>query len=141
MEALALYLFRSSVWLTGFALVYALFLRNERFFTLNRIYLVSGILISIIFPLFTWHYTVLLPFVPTIEGSEPQMQGIVVPEQSFNPEILLLVGYLAGILFLVFRILRQTLPVFSIIKKSETHPYRSAKLIRTDAYPASFSFF
>jgi len=141
MEALALYLFRSSVWLTGFALVYALFLRNERFFTLNRIYLVSGILVSIIFPLFTWHYTVLLPFIPSIEVSEPQMQGIVVPEQSFNPESLLLYGYLAGILFLVFRILRQTLPVFSIIKKSETHPYRSVRLIRTDAYPASFSFF
>jgi len=141
MEALALYLFRSSVWLTGFALVYALFLRNERFFTLNRIYLVSGILVSFIFPLFTWHYTVLLPLVPVVEGSEPQIQGIVVPEQSFNPQNLLLVGYLAGILFLVFRILKQTLPIFSIIKKSETYSYRSAKLIRTDAYPASFSFF
>ena len=141
MEALALYLFRSSVWLTGFALVYALFLRNERFFTLNRIYLVSGILVSIIFPLYTWHYTVLLPFVPSIEVSEPQMQGIVAPEESFNQESLLLYGYVAGILFLVFRILRQTLPVFSIIKKSETHPYRSVRLIRTDAYPASFSFF
>lgn len=141
MEALALYLFRSSVWLTGFALVYALFLRNERFFNLNRIYLVSGILVSFIFPLFTWHYTVLLPLVPVVEGSEPQIQGIVVPEQSFNPQNLLLVGYLAGILFLVFRILKQTLPIFSIIKKSETYSYRSAKLIRTDAYPASFSFF
>ncbi len=49
MEALATYLIKSSVWLTGFALVYALFLRNERFFVLNRIYLVSGILFSIVF--------------------------------------------------------------------------------------------
>ncbi len=44
MEALATYLIKSSFWLTGFALVYALFLRNERFFALNRIYLVPGIL-------------------------------------------------------------------------------------------------
>jgi TonB family protein len=141
MEAFATYLIKSSVWLTGFALVYALFLRNERFFTLNRIYLVSGILFSMIFPLFTWHYTVILPIVPSVEISEPQVQGIIVPEESFNPQNLLLLVYLAGILYLSYRILRQTLPVFRIIRKSETHLYSSAKLIRTDAYPASFSFF
>ena len=141
MEALATYLMKSSVWLTGFALVYALFLRNERFFTLNRIYLVAGILVSIIFPFFTWHYTVLLPLVPTGEVSEPQVQGIVTTEESFNPQNLMLLAYLAGILYLLFRILWQTLPVFRIIKKSEKRLYSSVKLIRTDAYPASFSFF
>ena len=45
MEAFAVYLFRSVIWLTGFALVYLLFLRNERFFRLKRVYLVSGILV------------------------------------------------------------------------------------------------
>ena len=141
MEAFATYLMKSSVWLTGFALVYALFLRNERFFTLNRIYLVSGILFSMIFPLFTWHYTVLIPIVPSVEISEPQVQGITIPEESFNPQNLLLLAYLAGIAYLMYRILRQTLPVFRIIRKSEKRLYSSAKLIRTDAYPASFSFF
>jgi TonB family protein len=141
MEAFATYLIKSSVWLTGFALVYALFLRNERFFNLNRIYLVSGILFSMIFPLFTWHYTVLIPIVPSVEISEPQVQGIIVPEESFNSQNLLLLAYLAGILYLSYRILRQTIPVFRIIRKSEKRLYSSAKLIRTDAYPASFSFF
>lgn len=75
MEALALYLIKSTVWLTGFALVYLLFLRNERFFLLNRIYLISGILVSIVFPLFTWHYTVMLSNTPTVEVSELQMMG------------------------------------------------------------------
>jgi TonB family protein len=141
MEAFATYLIKSSVWLTGFALVYALFLRNERFFTLKRIYLVSGILFSMIFPLFTWHYTVLIPIVPSVEISEPQVQGIIVTEESFNPQNLLLLAYLAGILYLSYRILRQTVPVFRIIRNSEKRLYSSAKLIRTDAYPASFSFF
>ena len=129
MEAFATYLIKSSVWLTGFALVYALFLRNERFFTLNRIYLVSGILFSMIFPLLTWHYTVLIPIVPSVEISEPQVQGIIIPEESFNPQNLLLLAYLAGIGYLIYRILRQTLPVFSIIKKSEKQLYSSAQLI------------
>ena len=141
METFALYLFKSSVWLTGFALVYMLFLRNERFFSLNRIYLVSGILGSLIFPLFTWHYTVVLPVVPSVEVSDPQVLGIVSGEDSFTTQNLLLLFYISGISYLLFRILMQTLPVFRIIRKSETHQYRSAKLIRTDAYPASFSFF
>ena len=141
MEAFALYLFKSSVWLTGFALVYMLFLRNERFFSLNRIYLVFGILVSLIFPLFTWHYMVVLPVVPSIEVSDPQVHGIVSDGESFTTTNLLLLFYLSGIGYLLFRIIRQTLPVFRIIRKSETQPYRSAKLIRTDVYPASFSFF
>jgi TonB family protein len=142
MEALATYLIKSSVWLTGFALVYALFLRNERFFVLNRIYLISGILISIIFPFFTWHYTVLLPVVPTTEVFEPQIQGIAEVSEPFPLQnVLLLSLYISGIIYLIFSILRQTLPVFRIIRKSETQHFSSAKLIRTAEYPASFSFF
>ena len=119
MEALAtfaLYLIKSSVWLTGFALVYLVFLRNERFFTLNRIFLVSGILISVIFPFFTWHYTVVLPIVPNVEISDPQVQGIVVTEEPlFTTQNALLFLYLSGIIYLIFRMIRQTLPVFRII--------------------------
>ncbi|HZL12278.1 MAG TPA: TonB family protein [Prolixibacteraceae bacterium] len=140
MEAFAFYLIKSAVWLSGFALVYVLFLRNERFFTLNRIFLVSGMLISIILPLYTWHYTIVLPVIPSAEVSEPQIQGIVVAEESFPTQTILLFLYLAGLIFLIFKFFWQTLPVFRIIRKSETHQYNSAKLIRTSEYPASFSF-
>jgi hypothetical protein len=58
MEAFALYLFRSAIWLTGFALVYFLFLRDERYFQLKRMYLISGILISFLFPFISVHYRV-----------------------------------------------------------------------------------
>src|SRR5450759_3775769 len=120
MEALALYLFRSSVWLTGFALVYALFLRNERFFLLNRIYLVSGILVSIVFPLFTWHYTVVLPAVDTtVEVSGLQMMGTVDIPEPFPTQAILLYIYLAGALYLLFRVTRQTITVLRVIRKSE----------------------
>ncbi len=36
MESFALYLFKSVIWLAGFALVFILFLRNERFFFLEQ---------------------------------------------------------------------------------------------------------
>ena len=98
MEAFALYLIKSTVWLTGFALVYLLFLRNERFFLLNRMYLVTGILGSIVFPLFTWHYTVTIPNAPSIEVSELQMVGTANISEPFPTEVILLYIYLAGAL-------------------------------------------
>src|SRR5665647_2112597 len=63
MESLGLYLLKSVVWLTGFTLVFLMVLRNERYFRLNRIYLLSGIVASIVFPFYTWHYAVILPSV------------------------------------------------------------------------------
>lgn len=141
METFALYLIKSSVWLTGFFLIYVLFLRNERFFVLNRIYLVSGILVSILFPLFTWHYTVIFPVTPMAEVLEPQVVGETTVSEPFPIQNLLLYFYLTGALYLIFRLIKQTVAVWMVIRNSETHHFNSIKLIRTDRYPASFSFF
>lgn len=141
MEEFALYLFKSSVWLTGFAAVYFLFLRNERFFVLNRIFLVAGIVFAVVFPFFTWHYTVVFPMMPTVNVDEPQVQAIGVAKESFQTKDLLLYVYLLGTLYLIFRLIKQTSSVWQVIRKSETLHFNSIKLIRTDRYPASFSFF
>ena len=140
MEALAFYLIKSAIWLTGFALVYALFLRNERFFTLNRILLVSGLLGSIIFPFFTWHYSAVIPVIPTSEVSEPRIQEIITTNNSFSTQNMLSILYFLGVFFLLYRIVRQILPIYRIIRKSDAHQINFIKLIRTTEYPASFSF-
>ena len=142
MEALALYLFKSSVWLTGFAAVYFLFLRNERFFVLNRIFLIAGILVSIVFPFFTWHYTVVFPVTtPTAEVSDLQIQAVTATDEPLKIQNLLLYIYLTGALYLIFRVANQTHTVWRLIRKSETLHFNSVKLIRTNRYPHSFSFF
>src|SRR5665647_987447 len=82
MESLGLYLLKSAVWLTGFALVFLIVLRNERYFLLNRIYLLSGIIASIVFPLYTWHYAVILPPAPVLGydfSQLPQATAIIEP--------------------------------------------------------------
>ena len=143
MEAFALYLLKSTVWLTGFLLIYMLFLRNERFFVLNRIYLVFGIMASILFPLFTWHYTVIFPVTPTVDVLEPEILGTIPPTvpEPFPIQKLLLYFYLTGALYLLFSLIKQTVSVWNVIRQSETYRFNSVKLIRTDRYPASFSFF
>lgn len=141
MEAFALYLLKSSVWLTGFAAVYFLFLRNERFFVLNRIFLLTGIVLSIVFPFFTWHYTVVFPMMPSVNVDEPQVRSIGMAKESLQAKDLLLYIYLIGALYLIYRLIKQTTSVWQLIRKSETLHFNSVKLIRSDRYPASFSFF
>jgi uncharacterized membrane protein len=43
METLGFYLLKSVIWLSGFALIYIVFLKDERFFTLNRFYPSQGL--------------------------------------------------------------------------------------------------
>src|SRR5665647_2936237 len=68
MESLGLYLLKSAVWLTGFTLVFLMVLRNERYFRLNRIYLLSGIVASIVFSFFSFVFV--NPSITDIETKE-----------------------------------------------------------------------
>jgi hypothetical protein len=82
MESIALYLFKSVVWLTIFAGVYHFFLRNERYFQLNRLFLLTGLSGALLFPLITMRYVVTVPMVKgttLVEGAT--MMGV---EQSGN---------------------------------------------------------
>jgi len=143
METFALYLLKSVTWLSGFALVFFLFLKNERFFLLNRIYLLSGILISFLFPLISVHYSVVLPVVTGIQTGSAVATGIqAVSKNPFlNIGVILSILYFSGVLCVSFLIIKQSRPVFKAIHKAEIITTQAVKLIRTAEYPSSFSFF
>ncbi len=145
MESLGLYLLKSAVWLTGFTLVFLMVLRNERYFQLNRAFLLSGIFASIVLPLYTWHYAVILPSLPAPEISFPELS-----EQPFitTPVTAPSTGipfywwlYGIGIAFLAFRLMWQTIMVIIKLRRSGYVKHGSIKLIRTPEFAASFSFF
>ncbi len=143
MEAFALYLLKSVIWLTGFALVFILFLRNERFFLINRIYLLAGILISFLFPLISIHYTVVMPVVRTLQTGNAVVSEIQNPGNGFIPDLklMLLVFYLSGVLFVLTLIIRQCRSVLRAIRRSEIITAHPVKLIKTADYTSAFSFF
>jgi len=143
MEAFALYLLKSVTWLSGFALVFILFLRNERFFSLNRIYLISGILTSFFFPLISIHYTVVLPVVKSLQVENAIAGGIQSSGPAFVPDIkfLLALIYAAGVLFVMFLIIKQGISLMRVIKKSEVITLPFVKLIKSADYTSAFSFF
>jgi TonB family protein len=143
MEALATYLFKSVVWLTGFTLIFLLFLRNERFFHLNRVFLLAGILTSFVFPFISIHYTVVLPVVSSFQVENPVVSQVQNPTSSLIPDLktVLLVLYASGVMFILTLMIRQWRIVLSAIKRSEIISAYSVKLIKTSEYTSAFSFF
>ena len=143
MEAFTLYLLKSVIWLAGFTLVFILFLRNERFFRLNRIYLITGILTSFFFPMISIHYTVILPVIRNLQTDGVVVSQIQSTGSSIIPELklVLFVLYVLGVLFVLSLIIRQANTVFRAIKKSEIISLRPIKLIKTADYTSAFSFF
>jgi len=148
MESFAIYLFRSVIWLTGFALVYLLFLRNERFFLLKRIYLLTGILVSLICPLITIHYQVEIP-APAINSSGLMSTSVSsvstvsssVQDRSFNYQSLLLFLYLGGVVLIISRLLWHMLLIYRAIRKSTIIANGKARLVKVNGFRSSFSFF
>jgi len=148
MEAFSEYLIKSAAWITGFALVYMLFLRNERFFSLKRIYLLSGILISLIFPLISVHYQV---EVPAPSSGSLSFQGTEISSVAtgssvstitgLNYKMILFVLYISGVLFLGYRIIRHLIWIKKTINKADINNIGPARLVRISSFPASFSFF
>jgi TonB family protein len=140
MESFGLYLLKSAIWLTGFALVFLVILRNERYFRLNRVFLLSGIVASIVFPFYTWHYAVILPSLPEANISVSGLTAV-----AFAPEKIIIPiywwFYLAGIALFVFRLTRQTWMVIRKLKKAGYVKNGPVKLVRTSEYASSFSFF
>jgi TonB family protein len=143
MEAFALYLLKSVIWLTGFALIFIFFLRNERFFFLNRIYLITGIIAAFFLPLISIHYTVILPAVTNFQSGVAVVSQIQKPENNLVPDLKLglLVLYSAGTLFVLTLVIKQALSVLKAIKKSEVIALHPVKLIKTTDYASAFSFF
>lgn len=139
MEAFGLYLVKSVVWLAGFALVFFLFLRNERFFLLNRIYLLTGILVSFLLPLVSVHYTVIMQVTQLVQTGNPTT-GIIEPSGS-SVEMMLSVIYLTGALFVISLICKQSKSILKAIRNSELVSSRPVKILMTPDHTSPFSFF
>lgn len=147
MEAFTDYMLRSVIWLTGFTLVYLIFLRDERYFNLKRIYLIAGIIFSLAFPFITIHYQVELE-VPDRGMADPGLSVFssdlsvqYSPGRSFDYRLMFLIIYLSGALIIAYMMIRNILPLLKAIRKSRVKTGGSVKLIRNGEYRSSFSFF
>ncbi len=147
MEQVALYLLKSAAWLAGFTLLYLLFLRRERFFMLKRVYLMTGVVLSILLPLVTLHYRIELP-APLMQDTQgmtsvfpsPAATAAEVTENA-DPLRWFMLFYAAGILFLLVRTLKYLFSVWRTVRSGPVNREGDALLVRTEKYTSAFSFF
>ncbi|MCX6333600.1 MAG: TonB family protein [Bacteroidia bacterium] len=148
METFASYLLKSAVWLTGFSLIYFMFLRNERFFRIKRVYLVTGILASFIFPLISLHYKLEMPapqatvhdLIPSVTQNYPVNESVP-GHKTLDYRYILLFLYVTGIILLASRTFRQMRTLSVIIKKTGVSSRGPAKIVKAAGISSSFSFF
>ena len=147
MEQVALYLLKSAAWLAGFTLLYLLFLRKERFFMLKRIYLLSGVVLSLLLPLVTLHYRVELPapLMQETQGMTPVLSLPPAPAaeivEEADPLKWFMIFYAAGILFMLGRTLQYLFSVYRAVRNGPVYREGEALLIRSEKYTSAFSFF
>ena len=144
----ALYLLQVSVCTGVFYFLYIILFKSATFFTINRIYLLSGIFLSFILPAvqlsvgtMDYHFesTALstTPLIPTslyVSGEPEQMRM-----QPINVNLLLSVAYWIGFTFMIFRFLFFITKIIRIKNHSRVHQMGKTRIVETGSgFPFSF---
>ncbi|MBN2174388.1 MAG: TonB family protein [Bacteroidales bacterium] len=145
MNELISYLLQSGISLTLFYIMYWLFLRNETFFTLNRIYLLAAILISMVIPLFHISFQInkngsnliLLLDAVTITPEKIGKSTLGIPAIF---EIITTV-YVVGVVFFFLRFMMQLAQIVIMIRRYGIILIDGLNIVFTGKGIAPFSFF
>jgi len=146
MEALFLYLLKSAICLSIFAAIYFLFLRKETYFRFNRLFLLSGLIISIILPLWQWHYTVEVaqaPLVQTIElpALNAALTGMASAQTPDKPLTILLLIYTIGILAVLLYHFYGVMKIGRWLRRGRQTKWNGLIVVSNDSSAGTFSFF
>jgi len=143
MELLLSYIMKSALILTVVCLLF-LWLKNDRNFTRNRVFLLSGLILSIVLPLIS--FTIPQASVAT---KVVTLQPVLINATEINTAIhqnldffsILLIIYLTGVFILLIRSGIQIFKLFRIAKRSVITRKAGYRLIKTIETGSPFSFF
>lgn len=147
MDAL-LYLLRVSVCLGVFYSIYLILFRNITFFTLNRIYLLAGLILSFGIPAVqlsfappddhSWSTAFITSVSDTVSGYDPGVP-LRAGAPSSDHTLPLVILYWAGFAIMTFRLLYSMAHILTIKKRSTVFRRDQLKIVRTDSrHPFSF---
>ena len=146
-----IYLLQSGLCLFAFYAFYFLVLKNENYHQLNRLYLVSGLILSLSIPLFQFSINESTPLiVETIVNIDEQIEStateIFTPSieetsSTFSLSSFLLFIYLGGVLFLSIRLLVGLIKIRKLIASGMQTNIDGYTLIETESEHSVFSFF
>jgi beta-lactamase regulating signal transducer with metallopeptidase domain len=146
MENLISFLIKANLLIIFFYLVYVLLLKKETFYTYNRFFLLFGLLLSVLFPLISIKkYVWVLAEKKLDSASYPtysEIQTSVVSQESqINFQNVFLIIFFIGVLFLVYRFLKELNQYRKLIKTQPIIKADGFKTIETKSDLGPFSFF
>jgi len=147
MEALFIYLLKSAGILTIFFLAYKVLLQKETFFSLNRHYLLGGIIASLLLPLVVFESYIYVDPVVIPETLFYDTPSTIVESANsaqstpFDWGALLFNIYLLGVILTSIQFLLQLFSLYRIAKSGTIKRFKSFRLIEVSSNVSPFSFF
>ena len=150
MEAFGIYSLKAGIILTLFWGIYRLFLQNETFFRFNRFFLLAGLIVALLLPLYTIHYTVEVKAsdipIHLIPESENISLAAINETTDFSALIKKGISFLPAIYFtVIIIILIVRIAGFShllkTIHRGKHKRYTNYTLIESSGFSGAFSFF
>ncbi|NKI33047.1 M23/M56 family metallopeptidase [Croceivirga thetidis] len=142
MEALFVHVLKSTALTVLFLGCYLVFLRKETFFNSNRIYLLGGIIISLLLPFLKFTKVVWVERQPIDYGAYNVVESAApLVEEGFNWFGLITSVYFIGIAFFSIRLLVQLWSIKQIKKKSIVFKEDDIKHVHSEKQLSPFSFF
>jgi hypothetical protein len=146
MLPMGLYLMKLSAYIFAFYIPFILFFKSNTFFTINRIYLVSGLLISCALPLY-----VASSAIPVYTPHDlPFMEPIVIQTESvismasestdlLNAFTFLMIIYLGGVIIRLIKLAASIVYILKLKDAGNILRTKNVKVVRTNtAIPFSF---
>lgn len=128
---------------------YAVFLKREKMFRFNRFYLLTSLLISFVYGLveINRETEVLVPFT-TIQNTNQtflnsNVNPVIVNVEAYNSinfTSVLIIVYLVGVSFFVYRFLNNLYYFYKLKKKHNKQKYLESSIVLVDCLNTSFSF-
>jgi len=127
--------------------MYIIFLRKETFFTSNRWYLISGLVLSLILPLITFTKTIWVeptPIPVIYEEVIPETNNTIevpIQETPLDWSLILTTAYVVISMLIVMKITIELVSFFNRIRKNKKQKETDFTLIHSDTTENPFSFF
>ena len=151
MSGIINYIIESGISLSLLALIYAVFLRRETFFRLNRMFLLGSLLFSVILPLLKIRIyepqSVMLSEI-TVTPYQNLLEAVTIYGQDFSVTVehailstaLIIWIYIAGLVFFLGRFFFRIIQVFFIIQRHEVIRKNGVKTVLLDKETSPFTF-
>lgn len=148
MEAIFIFLLKSSGLITAFYLSYYLLMRKETFFNTNRWFLLSGLITSLLLPLFVIKRTVLVErpkFTAEDLAAFSQQASLPIKDvpvvEAFDWMQFIWISYIVIACILVVRIILNFTSLYRMLYQQQVIRRDNFKLVNLNENIAPFSFF